>query len=882
MDREHEQSRTVVTLLVTGVEGSGHLSRTLRERYAAVIARHHEIVRAALDRHRGSPLRRGRDSHLAAFEHAVDAAAAAVAIQQALAREPWPLGVVVRVRIGLHSGRPVLRDGRHHGIDVRRAARISAAAHGGQVLLSITAREALADARLPPDTVVRDLGAHRLHDLHYPETLFELAIPGVRDGFPPVRSLGNGPHHLLDDRTTFVRRAGQVLDLGALLLRDGARLVTLTGASGIGKKRLSWQVAAGLLDAFPDGVFQVPLASLTEPALVGATIAHALAIPEIPGRSAIDSLAHQLASKRSLLVLNDVEPRADAASLVGQLLTRCAQLSVLVTSHAPLGLRFEREYPVPPMKLAGDESRAQSELPACEAVQLFVERARDFDSRFEITRDNAVPLAEICARLAGLPLAIELAASRAKTLGPQAIASALIARRDTAPAAAQDAPARTRLVRAAIAWTYELLDAEQQSLFRRAATFAGGFDADSIEQVLTLGGQRTGDLIGRLEALVGYGLVLREEDALGESRLRMLEPIREYGLEQLVASGEDVALRGAHADHFLALAERCAPELMGARQRSHVQQLLTETDNLRAALSFAIDRDRVAIAARMIQALLWLWIPQGLFTEGRVWTERALRRPETGRRSREHALMLDAAGWLAIFSGDYRGALGHCEKALALFEEAGTPADVARTKMALGITTGVLGRIEESARLLGTALTVYRDLNDTHGTARALIALADAARARGDEPAAIECCREALSLLRAIGNVHWAGHVLQSLAQFRLHQGDWKGASGLLAEALELGREYNHAMVVNLYVAAMGGVAVVRGRATDGARLFGAVSAALQLLGAAFEPTDQQELERHMAAARSALGDEAFEQAFAEGSHWPLDRAIGATLPLRG
>jgi tetratricopeptide (TPR) repeat protein len=284
----------------------------------------------------------------------------------------------------------------------------------------------------------------------------------------------------------------------------------------------------------------------------------------------------------------------------------------------------------------------------------------------------------------------------------------------------------------------------------------------------------------------------------------------------------------------------------------------------------------------MIRALLWLWIPRGLFNEGAAWAERALQRTAATSVTREYALILDAIGWLALVSGDYAAALRHCEQARSVMEQAGTASELAHTKLALGIAAATLGRVPDGTQLLHEALAMYRDLSEPYGTALALIALGEGARACGDERRAAECHEEALSLLRASGNVYWPGQLLQTLAHFRLHEGDWKGACVLLAEALELAREYDYPRVVKLYVAAMGAVAMARGRALEGAQLFGAVSAAQQLLGALFEANDQQELERHMAAARGALGDEAFERAFAEGSHWSLDQAVAATLPLRG
>jgi len=697
----------------------------------------------------------------------------------------------------------------------------------------------------------------------------------------PAASLRHRFAHLPAQPTAFVGRAQQVAAISALLRRDDTRLVTLTGAGGLGKTRLSLQVAGGLADAFPDGSFHVALASIAEAALVGPTIARALSVPEIAGRSALDSLSHQLASKRALLVLDDFGHWPDAAPLLAQLMTRCAQLKALVTGRAALGLRMEREYPLPAMQVRREEQRGRGHLPKCEVVQLFVTRMHDAEPGFELTSDNAAAIADICARLDGLPLAVELAAARARTLGTDAVATSLAARVALPPPGSRDASAHQHTLTSALEWSYGMLDAEEQALFRRAAVFAGGFGIDSAEHVLSTAGQRAGAVLDRLASLAGAGLLLRE-DAHGVTRLRMLESVRQYGLALLSARGEDAAAHDAHARHFLAMAERHAPELVGKDQRRYVQRLLLEADNVRGALSYALACNQLAIAARMIQSLLLLWIPRGLLGEGQMWAERALQAGSAAHPSRERALLLDAAAQLAVASGDHAGALRHCGEALALLEDGATASDLARATMTFGVASAALGRIPEGAQFLVAALTMYRELNDPRGTALALIALGDGARASGDELTATSCHQEALSLLQATGDVYGRGQLLQNLAYSTLHEGDWKRAALLLTEVLELGREYDYPGVVNLYLAAMGGMAVARGRAAEGARLLGAVSAALQLLGATFEPTDQQELERHMASARSELGDEVFEQAFAEGSHWSLDQAIAATLPLRG
>lgn len=682
--------------------------------------------------------------------------------------------------------------------------------------------------------------------------------------------------------TAFVGRQQLVSEVRALLSSAGARLVTLTGAGGVGKTRLARELAVGLAAAFPDGVFQVSLASVRDPELVATCIVQALCLPQVPGRAALDGAAHQLASKRALLVLDGFGHLSAAAPRVAQLLASCPQLVVLVTSRVALEVRFEREIAVAPMHLLPDHSPlASGALPESEAAQLLVERARAFDRAFELSLEDAGAVEELCARLDGMPLALELAASRLETLTPQALAAELARRPELQACERHDvADRREHTMRAAIAWRHDLLDGDLQALFRRAAVFAGGFGMEAARDVLAAPDWPSERVVFGLESLARGGLLVRET-MNGETRLQMHESLREYGLEQLRARAESAAVRAAHASHFVALTERLSPHWMSAQQRDAIQRLLPDLDNVRAALDFALETRDTVSASRMLQALSWLWISRCLFEEGRVMTARARAVGAQQPNAREHGLVLDVAGWLAMFHGDYPQALRHSERALVIFEQVGTPSDIARAKLTRGITGTALGRSSESLALLTDALCRYRELAEPYGTALSLIALGEGARGAGDDASARPRYEEALSIMRGIGNVYWPGQLLQHLAHFQLRNGDHRAAARLLAEALELGREYQYPMVMNLYVAAMGAVAVARGRPRDAARLFGAASAALQQLGASFEPPSQQEFERNMAAARSSLGDEVFEAAFAQGSHFSVDEAIAFTQPLR-
>jgi predicted ATPase len=878
MRSEQEQGDTRVTLLAIGVDDAAHLREVLGGRHAGVIARYRELVSAALRRQHGRALDDADGATLAAFGTPLDALAAAIEIQRGLGQELWPLGVHVRARTALHSGEAAIANGRASGFDVHRALRIGAAASAGQVLLSAAARALLEGAALPAGAQLRRVGWHRLEQLHYPELLFDVVVPGLADRFPPPRSLATRPNNLPPAPAPSIGRQ-QALEEVTALLRGQTRLVTLTGASGSGKTRLALESAAALQDAFPDGVFLVKLAALTDPELVLLAIAQALALPEALGRSPLENLMHQLASRQLLLVIDEFEHLVSVAAALAQVLGACAGVKALVTSRTALNVRFEREYAVPPLELPRG-AQTPSALGECASVQLFVERARAARSDFTLDDANAGAVAEICARLQGMPLAIELAAARIGTCTLDVLAAQLGSRLELAARAAPSVATNERSVRATVEWSFGLLDPDEKALLRRAAVFADGFALDCAGELLARAGIGPARVLELLGSVTRAGLLQRTM-VDGELRLSFCEIVREHSLAQLAQCGENPELRAAHAACCIGLLERLAPQLMTRQQRAAVQRLSTESENLRAALRLAVERKDAGLLGRALQALLWFWIPQRRCAEGRIWASRALHATAGAAEARERGLILDAAAWLALFSGDHAAALQHGSQALAIAKQVGNARDVARAELALGMTHTALGRLPEGRERLTEALTRYRELGDAYGSALALLALGEAARATGDESAARPRYEEALGLLRKLGNVFWPGHLLQSLAHFRVHQGDHRSACALLAEALELGREFNDPVVVNLYVAAMGSVAIVRGKLREAVRLFAAAYAAAQRMERSFDSVDQQQLERNMAAARSSLGDEAFERAFAEGSHWTVEEAVAAAAAVR-
>ena len=583
-----------VTFLFTDIEGSTRLVQALEDRYGELLADHCRIMRDAIASAGGIELGTEGDSFFAVFPSAAGGLEATVAAQRALAEHHWPDGVEVRVRMGLHTGEGKLGGENYLGLDVHRAARIAAAGHGGQILLSDTT-SSLAAGGLPAGTSLRELGAHRLKDLANPERLFQLVVPDLPGDFPAPRTLDARANNLPVQLTSFIGREAEIAAVGALL--DRARLVTLTGPGGTGKTRLGLQVAAERLTRYSDGVFVVELAPISDPDLVASAIASALSIREAANRPLLDTIHEWLRDRELLLVLDNFEQILDAAPLVTGLLSGAPRLHVLVTSRAVLHVHGEQEHPVPPLRIPDAANLPSVEsLSQFEGVALFIERAMAVRPDFTITPEAAPAIAEIVARLDGLPLAIELAAAKAKLLGPEAILGRLGSRLAFLSGGARDLPARQQTLRQAIEWSYELLSPAEQALLRRVGVFVGGWTLEAFEAVAQPGALGL-DPFDAITALVDQSLVRREEAAHGEPRFTLLETIREFALEGLADAGELAGTRLRHAEHYLHAAETEEPKLTQSAEAG--DRVAHDHDNLRAALSWAVEAEQPDLGLRL-------------------------------------------------------------------------------------------------------------------------------------------------------------------------------------------------------------------------------------------------------------------------------------------
>ena len=875
-----------VTLLFTDIEGSTKLLQRLGAQYARALGEHQTLLRAAFAAHGGTEVDTQGDAFFVAFPSAPEAVAAAGDATRALATHNWPGGTALRVRMGLHTGEPQLIAGHYVGLDVHRAARIAAAGHGGQVLLSEATR-ALIEQRLPEDCALRELGAHRLKDLQHPEHITQLILDGLPSEFPPLKTLDTHQHNLPVQPTPLLGREEQLTAVCALLRHDEVRMVTLTGPGGIGKTRLAMQVAAELVESFAAGVWFVRLSRLVDPALVVPTIAQTLGVKGQGSQPIAETLREHLAGRSLLLVLDNFEQVMGAASDMAALLAAGLGLKLLVTSRAPLHLRGEREYPLTPLSLPSHSSPA-TDLSQYAAVALFIERAQAARPDFAVTAANTPAIAEICARLDGLPLAIELAAARVKVLPPEALLARLPAALKLLTGGARDLEERQQTMRAAIGWSEDLLAPEERVLFRRLAVFLGGCTLDAAETVCVApeGTSPLGlDVLDGLSTLVEHSLVQQREEA-SEVRFGMLHVIREYALERLEASGEAGALRRAHASSVVALVEQSRSKQAGPEAAAWLDRLEREHDNLRAALAWARDRGEAELGLHLAGILGRFWKVRGHFREGRTWIEELLAVDE-GRADLATAHPQLAEIWarallnggaLAMEEGDYATGESWTNRARELALAAGDLAMARQALTNLGLVATQSGDPEGAAARYIESLELAREMGDQRGMATVLTNLGYVASLRGDPEEAEAFFTEGLALARQVGDRDQIALGLNNLGVSARKRGDVVQAEGLIHEALALYAELGNPGRCAMALESLAETAWVAGQGERAVRMLGAATALREAIGAPRSPQNQAEVEQLVAAGRAVLGDAAWEAAFAAGNALSFEQAIAEVL----
>lgn len=876
-----------VTLLFADVEGSTRLLYALGgERYQEVRTRTRELVRAAAKQHRGDEVDWTGDGVFIVFESARDAVEAAAEIQRSLLRESWSPDAAVRLRIGIHTGEPELATDGYVGIDVHIAARICAAAHGGQVIVSQAVRE-LGGGEPLGGLSFRPLGRHRFKDIPSPEPVFQLVAAGLAESFPPLQTLGGATLPALHHR--LVGRKGDLAEITALLARKDVRLVTITGPGGAGKSRLALEAAAGA--ALDRPVHLVGLAPIADPELVAAAIAQTLGVRELPGEPLINSIANALTGTRTLLYLDNLEHLTTAARHVSALLHLVRDLDVMTTSRVPLRLLGEHVVKLDPLPIA-DAATLFAELAAARGVVLH--------------EDTLASVEAICRRLDGLPLAIELVAARLVVLSPARILQALDDGLALMMEGPVDLPERQRTLRATIEWSCRLLTESQRELHGALAVFVDGC---TLEDAQALAGP-VPSFLADLEALVGWSL-LRSDVSDGDVRLSMLETVREEALARLASEGKLKELRRRHAERFLELAASAEGELTRATQAEWLERLERELDNIRAALDWCLSSGRVEDALRALSALERFWRARGHLTEVRRLLSQGLAKAE-GVSSSVRARALWTAGHEAMMQSDYCAAVPAFEEALGIFrkleddrhsvfalcelaralssqeeldraqqvgEEALAISETAADDRAasaaldtLAMIAGYRGQNEQAQALSERSLALRRSLGDPHLIATSANTLGLAAMRVGDLDTAERAFEECLRLARELGEKVLTAAALCALGEIALSRGMPGLAAERLLEALRLYRELGDERDCAECLHVLGGVAAAQGRALDAARCWGAAEALRTRRAAALTPEEKVVDQRFSSVVGGELGADEVARARSEGRSLDLDR----------
>ena len=772
-----ENSASTYTFLFTDIEGSTRYWEQNPDSMRVALERHNHILSEAIESQGGWIFRTAGDAYFASFKTAAAAVKAAVQAQCNLHAQQWELDVPLRVRMAIHTGEAEERDGDYVGGSLNRIGRLIAVCHGGQVLLTQATQELVRDS-LPKDVSLLDLGRHRFRDLVHPERLFQVVTDGLPVDFPPLKSLEAVPNNIPTQLTSFIGRQEELRR--AVDLLSNSRLLTLTGPGGTGKTRLALQVAANQLEAFPDGVWLVELASVSDPALVQRSIAGVLNVREHPGLSLQESIVESLRARQMLLVLDNCEHLIETCAHLADTFLRISRdLKILVSSREVLGIEGETTLRVPPLSLPAYSSEtAVDELLKSESVQLFVERAKTVQPSFELTKENAPAVNQICHRLDGIPLAIELAAARIRVLKPEQIAARLDNLFRLLTGGSRAALPRQQTLEAMIDWSHDLLSDEERTLFRRLSVFVGGMSFEAAEKVCASSNQLDDgnefpqlsyDVLELLAQLVNKSLVLVDEQDI-DSRYRLLETIRQYAQNKLVASSEATIARHNHLFYYKEFSDHARDGMLGSHQFDWMNRLEKDHDNFRAALNWGLEHDPL-VALDLGANLVYFWSGRGYSTEGRHWLKSGLDRfeevTESKKDSRQlevEARALSAYGQMAIIQGDNPAARQALQRCIEIQRELGVQKELVFSMALLSLATLFLGDMAGSQSLAEEGVALGRKFDERIGLALSLSIQAQInVRSQDGYDLAREQIDESARLLRSHGNRWFSGLSLMGL-----------------------------------------------------------------------------------------------------------------------
>ena len=865
-----ESAAASVTYLFSDIEGSTRLWEADPARAARTVAWHDEVSRTAVQRHRGTIVKTTGDGVHAVFEDPADAVAAVIDLQLALA-EPGAERALLNVRCGLHLGADQRRDNDFYGPAVNRAARIMSAAHGGQVLVSGAVAERV-EGRLPQNVVLRDLGAVRLRDLGSPEHVFQLIHPALRKEFPPLRSMATTPNNLAQQLNSFVGRDRDMAQVQALLA--SSRLLTLLGMGGLGKSRLSVQVAAVVLDNYPDGVWFVELAALVDPHLMPQAVASVLGVKEEPGGTVTNALVRFVRDKQLLIVLDNCEHVVQAcAVLAKRLLEAGPKVQVLASSRDSLRIAGEIVFPVAPLPAPHKDGNTSTDaLMAIDSVRLFIDRAKAVQPAFQLNEASVRAVGEICRRLDGIPLAIELAAARVRSMSVEQIAARLEDRFRLLSHGDRTALPRQQTLRALIDWSHELLDPGERAVFRRLAVFSGGWSLEAAESVCAGDDVGEPEIINLLAALVDKSLVMLDPDG---TRYRFLETVRLYASEWLSRSAEAATTRSRHLDYFLHLAERTAPELMGPDQPAALRRLDLEYENILSSHGYCVRKeDGAEQACRLVSAVRHYWFIRGLLNLGYQFTVEAVSilsvRPDSAARCEA----LWVAGQIASCTGRYAEAQRFLCDSLAIARHRGDRRMIVNVENYLSLAALGLGDRAAARFHCSEALQLARDLGGRLEVAVSANALAQLNRLDGNLDSAESLYMEVVGIARELGVKEFVALGMLGLAMVAIGRQSSGRARELLTEALSIAEETGSMPARQSALEVAAGLAALETDAERFARLYGAAEAQSTRTGIRRDPADQVFLQPLLAESRAAIGDSRFMSAEATGRAMSFEQAL--------
>ena len=874
-----------ITFLFTDIEGSSRLWERYPVDMGPALSGHDAVLRNAIEGRGGYIFKTAGDAFYGAFETAAGALAAAADAQRALFKHEWGETGPLRVRMAIHTGGAEFRENDYFGPTMNRAARLLSAGHGGQVLLSFASEELVRD-HLPASASLRDLGERRLKDLNRPERIFQLIVEGLPTEFPPLRSMEVVPNNLPVQLTSFVGREREMTEVKRLL--GTTHLLTLTGTGGTGKTRLSLQVAADILETFTDGVWLVELATLSEPDGLVEAVVGVLGVREEPGNPLQATLVNYLRAKNLLLILDNCEHLiAAVARLSDTLLRACANLRILASSREGMGIAGETTWAVPSLSLP-DMWRNQltngelvEALSQYEAVRLFIDRALAVQPSFTITNENAPAVAQICWRLDGIPLAIELAAARVKVLTLDQIATRLDDSFRLLTGGSRTALPRQQTLRALIDWSYDLLSDSEKKLLRRLSVFVRGRTLEAVEAVCSGDGVEEYDVLDLLTQLVDKSLVTREEETGGEEpRYYILESVWQYGRIKLEEAGELAAVRDRHLGYFLQFAEGAEPNLYRADQIAWLEKLEFERPNLRVALEWSAESpNRAEEGLRLAGALSRYWEVRSHFKQGREHYTAVLSRPEAAAHTRARAKALTGAGRLAWCQDDDTAARDYFHEALEIYRVLGEKREMAFVLAYLAFVERSEGEMERSRRYFDEAFAISQELND-----RMLLAIVDSGRGTlamedGNLQLSRELKEKSLKVFREIGDTYVVGLLSWSLSRALMYLGDYANARALLEECVATSRQLRNKWSIPYYLEGFGEVAMGEGKAKRAAKLFGAGEALREKIGLApSPPRDRLFYDKAVQAIREALPSDEFEAAWSLGRGMKAEQALAYAL----